>query len=52
MIGTENKGLNHMFTFINTSRIGTAFKELRRQSYRIKAVYGMPKNVYYEVAEW
>jgi hypothetical protein len=24
LIGTENKGLNHMFTFINTSRIGTA----------------------------
>ncbi len=26
MIGTENKGLNHMFTFINTSRIGTAIQ--------------------------
>jgi alkylation response protein AidB-like acyl-CoA dehydrogenase len=24
MIGEENKGLNHMFTFINTSRVGTA----------------------------
>merc|ERR1711871_677668 len=24
LIGTENKGLNHMFTFINTSRLGTA----------------------------
>jgi len=24
LIGTENRGLNHMFTFINTSRIGTA----------------------------
>lgn len=24
LIGTENKGLNHMFTFINTSRVGTA----------------------------
>uniref|UniRef100_A0A7S2CNK4 Acyl-CoA dehydrogenase n=2 Tax=Octactis speculum TaxID=3111310 RepID=A0A7S2CNK4_9STRA len=24
IIGTENKGLNHMFTFINTSRVGTA----------------------------
>jgi len=23
-IGTENKGLNHMFTFINTSRLGTS----------------------------
>jgi alkylation response protein AidB-like acyl-CoA dehydrogenase len=24
LLGTENKGLNHMFTFINTSRLGTA----------------------------
>ncbi len=24
LIGAENKGLNHMFTFINTSRVGTA----------------------------
>ena len=24
LIGTENKGLNHMFTFINTSRLGTS----------------------------
>jgi alkylation response protein AidB-like acyl-CoA dehydrogenase len=24
LLGTENKGLNHMFTFINTSRMGTA----------------------------
>ena len=24
LIGTENRGLNHMFTFINTSRLGTA----------------------------
>jgi alkylation response protein AidB-like acyl-CoA dehydrogenase len=24
LIGTENKGMNHMFTFINTSRLGTA----------------------------
>ena len=24
LIGTENRGLNHMFTFINTSRVGTA----------------------------
>eukprot|EP01134_Creolimax_fragrantissima_P007735 CFRG7735T1 len=26
LIGTENKGLNHMFTFINTSRLGTALQ--------------------------
>eukprot|EP00121_Abeoforma_whisleri_P015012 Awhi_evm1s13840 len=26
LIGTENKGLNHMFTFINTSRLGTAIQ--------------------------
>jgi len=24
LIGTENRGLNHMFTFINTSRVVTA----------------------------
>ena len=24
LIGTANRGLNHMFTFINTSRVGTA----------------------------
>jgi alkylation response protein AidB-like acyl-CoA dehydrogenase len=24
MLGEENRGLNHMFTFINTSRVGTA----------------------------
>ena len=24
LIGKENRGLNHMFTFINTSRLGTA----------------------------
>ena len=24
LLGTENKGMGHMFTFINTSRIGTA----------------------------
>lgn len=28
LIGTENRGLNHMFTFINTSRIGTAIQGL------------------------
>jgi len=26
LIGTENKGLNHMFTFINTSRVGVAIQ--------------------------
>lgn len=26
LIGTENRGLNHMFTFINTSRMGTAMQ--------------------------
>lgn len=26
LIGTPNKGLNHMFTFINTSRMGTALQ--------------------------
>jgi alkylation response protein AidB-like acyl-CoA dehydrogenase len=26
LIGTENRGLNHMFTFINTSRLGTALQ--------------------------
>jgi len=26
LIGTENRGLNHMFTFINTSRLGTAIQ--------------------------
>ena len=26
LIGSENKGLNHMFTFINTSRLGTAMQ--------------------------
>jgi len=26
LIGEENKGLNHMFTFINTSRLGTAIQ--------------------------
>ena len=26
LIGTENKGMNHMFTFINTSRLGTAIQ--------------------------
>jgi len=26
LIGTENKGLPHMFTFINTSRLGTAIQ--------------------------
>jgi alkylation response protein AidB-like acyl-CoA dehydrogenase len=26
LIGSENKGMNHMFTFINTSRIGTAIQ--------------------------
>jgi len=26
LIGTANKGLNHMFTFINTSRLGTAIQ--------------------------
>lgn len=26
LIGTENKGMNHMFTFINTSRIGTSMQ--------------------------
>jgi len=26
LIGTENRGLNHMFTFINTSRVGTAMQ--------------------------
>ena len=24
LIGTPNKGMSHMFTFINTSRMGTA----------------------------
>lgn len=28
LIGTENRGLNHMFTFINTSRLGTAIQGL------------------------
>jgi alkylation response protein AidB-like acyl-CoA dehydrogenase len=28
LIGTANKGLNHMFTFINTSRMGTAVQGL------------------------
>ena len=28
LIGTENRGLNHMFTFINTSRVGTAVQGL------------------------
>eukprot|EP00040_Diaphanoeca_grandis_P033301 m.203731 g.203731 ORF g.203731 m.203731 type:complete len:654 (-) comp32862_c0_seq1:350-2311(-) len=28
LIGTPNKGLNHMFTFINTSRLGTAIQGL------------------------
>jgi alkylation response protein AidB-like acyl-CoA dehydrogenase len=26
LIGAENKGMNHMFTFINTSRLGTAIQ--------------------------
>lgn len=26
LIGTENKGMNHMFTFINTSRLGTSIQ--------------------------
>lgn len=26
LIGTPNRGLNHMFTFINTSRLGTAIQ--------------------------
>jgi alkylation response protein AidB-like acyl-CoA dehydrogenase len=26
LIGTEHKGMNHMFTFINTSRIGTSMQ--------------------------
>ena len=26
LIGTENKGMNHMFTFINTSRLGCAIQ--------------------------
>lgn len=26
LIGTENKGMNHMFTFINTSRLGTSMQ--------------------------
>jgi len=26
LIGTKNRGLNHMFTFINTSRLGTAIQ--------------------------
>lgn len=36
LIGTENKGLNHMFTFINTSRIGTAIQGVAaaEQSYQ------------------
>lgn len=28
LIGTENKGMSHMFTFINTSRLGTAIQGL------------------------
>jgi len=28
LIGTENRGMNHMFTFINTSRMGTAIQGL------------------------
>jgi len=28
LIGTANRGLNHMFTFINTSRLGTAIQGL------------------------
>lgn len=28
LIGTENKGLQHMFTFINTSRIGVALQSV------------------------
>ena len=28
LIGTENRGLNHMFTYINTSRVGTAVQGL------------------------
>ncbi|KAH8080445.1 oxidoreductase [Aureococcus anophagefferens] len=32
LIGSENKGLNHMFTFINTSRLGTAMQASRRRS--------------------
>lgn len=28
LIGTPNRGLNHMFTFINTSRLGTAIQGL------------------------
>lgn len=28
LIGTQNRGLNHMFTFINTSRLGTAIQGL------------------------
>ena len=26
LIGEANRGLNHMFTFINTSRVGTAIQ--------------------------
>lgn len=26
LIGEENKGMNHMFTFINTSRMGTSIQ--------------------------
>ena len=26
LIGTENRGLNHMFTFMNTARLGTAIQ--------------------------
>ena len=37
LIGTANRGLNHMFTFINTSRVGTAVQAATEP---YPAVYG------------
>jgi len=41
LIGTENRGLNHMFTFINTSRMGTAMQGVSaaEQSFQMALEY-------------
>ena len=46
LIGPENKGLNCMFTFMNTARIGTALQGLAHSEVAFKALLNMHASAY------
>ena len=45
LIGPPNKGLNCMFTFMNTARLGTALQGLAHAEVAFRSRYHLPASV-------